>query len=264
VPALVPCRSALFAVLLRSTALRRGICPAARRAVTSAAESADQASSSTGPGSSDAEIGAPGVGADGEDAFGELVPSVRVYRRSRAEHQRIFRWGVGNAFRMQSQNRFTPVHKPHPKEVCVRDDYYATENPNIVWEELNEVWEVYWYENSKLNARPFPVKKFGVERAKREAYAWYEELRDAGRLKTKKHIPSPQPGVFYDARMQDWVCFFWRDNRPLSRCFSANKFGFDGAQKLAVAKQNDPVNGVLPLRKGKPLLKPFRKAVQTV
>ena len=28
------------------------------------------------------------------------------------------------------------------KEVMVRDDYFDSDNPNIVWEELNESWEV--------------------------------------------------------------------------------------------------------------------------
>merc|ERR1712113_1203032 len=117
-------------------------------------------------------------------------------------------------FRMLRPNRFTPVHKPHPQETVVRDDYYETENPNIMWEDLNESWEVYWYENNKLNARPFPVKKFGIERAKHEAFEFYETLQEAGRLHKKPQHSSPQSGVFYDSRMQDWVSFFWRAGRP--------------------------------------------------
>lgn len=151
---------------------------------------------------------------------------------------------------MQSANRFTPVHKPHPKEVVVRDDYYESDNPNIVWENLNEAWEVYWYENKKLNAKPFPVKKYGVERSKREAAAFYEELSLAGRLGEKLKVEKPEAGVFYDARMSSWVSLFWRDGRPQTRCYSATKYGFDGSKALAVAKRQDPVNGVLPVRPG--------------
>eukprot|EP00928_Gymnodinium_smaydae_P039974 TRINITY_DN27192_c0_g1_i1.p2 TRINITY_DN27192_c0_g1~~TRINITY_DN27192_c0_g1_i1.p2 ORF type:complete len:277 (+),score=47.41 TRINITY_DN27192_c0_g1_i1:69-899(+) len=204
---------------------------------------------------------------DGTDAL--AVQGARVYRRLRPEHQRVFKWGVGNKFRSQSANRFTPVHKPHPKEIPVRDDYYESSNPNIVWEDLNESWEVYWYEHTKLNAKPFPVKKYGLEQAKREAITFYDELAANGRLQEKPRIESPQEGVFFDARAQTWTCLFWRDGRPLSRSFSATKYGFDGAKSLAVAKQNDPVNGVLPLAHsggGTPLIdkEPWRAQMRMI
>eukprot|EP00931_Biecheleriopsis_adriatica_P122548 TRINITY_DN97546_c0_g1_i1.p1 TRINITY_DN97546_c0_g1~~TRINITY_DN97546_c0_g1_i1.p1 ORF type:complete len:258 (+),score=45.47 TRINITY_DN97546_c0_g1_i1:98-871(+) len=184
----------------------------------------------------------------GEEPGDALVPGVRVYRRQRAEHERTFRWGIGSRFRMESKNRFTPVHKPHPMQTVVRDDYYESDNPSVVWDELREGWEVSWYENSKLTARPFPVKKFGIERAKREAFQFYEELKAAGKLGQRPRIEQPQEGVFYDQRMQSWVTFFWRGGRPHSRCFAATKYGFDGARTLAIAKQSDPVNGLLPTR----------------
>lgn len=188
---------------------------------------------------------------DDEASDGALaVTGAQVYRRTRDEHHRLFRWGIGNKFRMISKNRFMPVYKPHPQESVVRDDYYETENPNVVWEDLNESWEVYWYEHNKLNARPFPVKKFGVERAKVEAIAFYELLQEGGRVHEKTPAERPQPGVFYDYRMQDWVAFFHRGGRPHSRCFSASKYGYDGARSLALAKQNDPVHGVLPAHHG--------------
>lgn len=37
-----------------------------------------------------------------------------------------------NRFRMQGKNRFMPVHKPHPMNSVVRDDYYESDNPRIV------------------------------------------------------------------------------------------------------------------------------------
>lgn len=171
-----------------------------------------------------------------------------VYRRRRAEHHRFFRWGIGSAFTMENKNRFQPVHKERPKEVVVRDNYYDSDNPNIVWEHLNEAWEVYWYEHQKLNAKPFPVKKFGIERSKREAFAFFEELKEAGRLNEKPRVEPPEEGVFFDARLQAWVCFFWRNGRPLARSFSASKWGLDGAKALAMAKTKDPVHGVLTRR----------------
>eukprot|EP00440_Ansanella_granifera_P018243 gb/GFBE01019810.1/.p1 GENE.gb/GFBE01019810.1/~~gb/GFBE01019810.1/.p1 ORF type:complete len:276 (+),score=48.69 gb/GFBE01019810.1/:1-828(+) len=184
-----------------------------------------------------------------QDPGDALVPGgVRVYRRQRAEHERSFRWGIGSKFREQSANRFTPVHKPHPMNTVVRDDYYESSNPNIAWDELREGWEVYWYENSKLTARPFPVKKFGIEKAKTEAFKFFDELEAAGRLGQRPRMEQPQDGVFYDQRMQSWVCFFWRGGRPHSRCFAATKYGYDGAKTLAIAKQNDPISGVLPAR----------------
>jgi len=183
----------------------------------------------------------------GSSEDGEVISSgVRVYRRERDEHQRTFRWGIGSSFRSRPENRFQPVHLPHHMETVVRNDYYESENPNIVWDELNESWEVYWYENNKLTARPFPVKKWGIERAKVEAYAWYEHLGEEGRLKEKTVVEAPEPGVFYDTRMQGFVSLIWKNGRPESRIFSATKYGLDGARSLAVAKKADPVNGVLP------------------
>lgn len=182
-----------------------------------------------------------------------LVPrseGARVFRRTRAEHDRTFQWGIGNRFRMVSANRYMPTSAPHPQEATVRDDYYDSDNPNVVWEELNEAWEVYWYENHKLNARPFKVKKFGIERAKVTAFQFYEELKANGRLGEKPRIAPAQDGVFYDQRTMSWVSLFWRGGRPHSRCYSATKYGFEGARTLAVAKQNDPVNGLLPVRGG--------------
>ena len=51
---------------------------------------------------------------------------------------------------MQGKNRFMPVHKPHPMNSVVRDNYYDSENPRIVWNELREGWEVFWYETWML------------------------------------------------------------------------------------------------------------------
>lgn len=184
------------------------------------------------------------------DDAGMIPPpsEAQVFRSTRAEHHRTFRWGVGSRWRQQGVNRFTPVHKEHAKEVMVRDDYYEIDNPNIMWEDLNEAWEVYWYENNKLNAKPFPVKKYGVEQAKKEAAAFHDVLVESGRAKSRPRVEQPNPGIFFDGRLQSWVCLYWQDGRPRSHAFSATKYGFEGAKILALAKQRDPVSGVLPTR----------------
>ena len=64
----------------------------------------------------------------------------------------------------------------------MRDDYYQSEHKNIFFEDLNEQWEVMWYEDYKWHAKPFPVKKWGLEAAKREALAFFE---------TVKHMSEP-------------------------------------------------------------------------
>ncbi|CAK8990471.1 Uncharacterized protein SCF082_LOCUS2235 [Durusdinium trenchii] len=146
---------------------------------------------------------------------------------------------------MLGKNRFMPVHAPHPMNSVVRDDYYDSDNPSIVWNELREGWEVFWYENQKLTARPFPVKKYGLERAKVEvlrpkeagAFQFFQELEEAGRLGQRPKIEAPQEGAAWSAG-QEKVSLFWRDGRPQSRCFSATKYGFEGSKMLAMAKQH--------------------------
>ncbi|CAD7956437.1 unnamed protein product [Amoebophrya sp. A25] len=102
------------------------------------------------------------------DGFVTIKAKDNIYRRRRAEHARVFQWGVGNKFRADSKNRFMPVHKPHSKEIVVRDDYYESPHPrNMFFEDL-------WYENYKWHSKPFPVKKYGLERCKREAETFLE------------------------------------------------------------------------------------------
>lgn len=208
-------------------------------------------SSATNGDTAPAAVAQAGQQAEQEGEISLVQGGARVYRRTRAEHERVFQWGIGNRFRMQSKNRYVPVHKPHPQESVVRDEYYESDNPNIVWQELNETWEVFWYENFKLNAKPFPVKKYGIERAKVEAGTFFESLKEAGRLNEKPKLESPEDGVFFDARLQGWVSFIWKDSRPQSRVYSVNKYGLEGARMLAAAKQRDPMHGVLPVFKGR-------------
>lgn len=158
--------------------------------------------------------------------------------------QHVFRWGVGNKFRSINANRFTPVHFARPKEVTIRSDYFVSPNESIRFDKLNEQWEVLWYEHQKLNGKPFPVKKFGVEQSKFQAIAFLEELKSTGRFSNN---PSPSPPslndnsaigigeVVWDARMQAWIC-------PSSRkAFGANKHGSLKAKQLAEQSESSTI-----------------------
>lgn len=145
--------------------------------------------------------------------------------------QHVFRWGIGNKFRSLNANRYTPVHHPRPKEVTVRFDYFQSpDNSAIQYDSLNEQWEVFWYEYNKLNAKPFPVKKFGIEESKAEAMKFLNELKESGRYEAKPEFKSNVDGVFWDHRTQSWIC---NGSDKGIRAFSAIKHGMAGAQKLA-------------------------------
>ena len=190
------------------------------------------ASASSAVGSTEADV-------DSSAGNGRRGP----YRQQRAAHNRVFRWGVGNAFRSASVNRYSPVHHERPKELTVRDDYYDTDNNAIQWEPLNEAWEVFWYEHGKLNAKPFPVKKFGLERAKTEAIKFYDELKETNRITKREDMEvcenSGEDGVFFDERTMSWVSLFWKKGRPACRTYSSAIYGHDGAKALAISDRKE-------------------------
>ena len=139
--------------------------------------------------------------------------------------QHVFRWGVGNKFRSVNANRFSPVHFERPKEVTVRSDYFESPSKHMRFDKLNEQWEVLWYEHHKLNGKPFPVKKFGVEESKQQAVEFMESLKTEGRLGEQLASFESENGVIWDARMQAWFSH--------NKSYSANKHGALKAKKLA-------------------------------
>lgn len=144
--------------------------------------------------------------------------------------QQVFRWGVGNKFRSVNANRFTPVHHARPKEVTVREDYFESPDRAVKYDSVNEQWDVFWYENHKLNAKPFPVKKIGIEQSKQEALKFLIELQETGRFSDKPAImESAADGVFWDDRLQSWISA----DSAKSVAFSASKHGPEKAKKLA-------------------------------
>ncbi|GAW80926.1 transcription factor with AP2 domain(s) [Plasmodium gonderi] len=152
--------------------------------------------------------------------------------------QYIFKWGIGNKFRADPENRFHPVHLSRSKEVTIRKDYFDSVNENIKYEKLNEQWEVFWFENNKLNAKPFPVKKYGIESAKKEAIKFYESLKQNDRINTKPQYKSGIEGVHYDVITNCWMSFYREKNFPVCRSFSAEYHGFETAKKLAIDRVN--------------------------
>ncbi|CAA9988178.1 transcription factor with AP2 domain(s), putative [Plasmodium knowlesi strain H] len=150
--------------------------------------------------------------------------------------QYVFKWGIGNKFRSDPENRFHPVHLSRAKEVTIRKDYFDSVNENIKYEELNEQWEVFWFENNKLNAKPFPIKKYGIESAKREAIKFFEHLKENNRINVRPHYESGVEGVHYDVVTNCWVAFYRQRNFPVCRSFSAEYHGFETAKKLAIER----------------------------
>ena len=146
--------------------------------------------------------------------------------------QHVFKWGVGNKFRSVNANRFSPVHYARPKEVTLREDYFEAPDEAVQYDAVNEQWEVFWRENNKMHAKPFPIKKFGIEQSKLEANSFLQILKDSGRFIKAENveIESCIEGVSWDDRLQSWMVMM---NGKVLRYFSASKHGVAGAQRLA-------------------------------
>ena len=143
--------------------------------------------------------------------------------------QHTFRWGIGNKFRSLNANRFTPVHHARPKEVTIPENYFDSPNAEAIkYDSLNEQWEVYWFEHDKLHAKPFPVKKFGINESKTEAENFLRQLKESGRYGHKLgELRSTVSSVFWDERMQMWISL------ETGKGFSASKHGVEKAKLLA-------------------------------
>ncbi|GBE59160.1 transcription factor with AP2 domain-containing protein, putative [Babesia ovata] len=170
--------------------------------------------------------------------------------RPRLVHH-VFRWGVGNAFRAHSKNRFQPTHAERNTAVSLYEGYFDCDRKfqhcKIAYDRLNEQWEVLWTEFGKLNGKPFPVKKFGVEASKAESIAFAEELdrRLIEELKDNPESPKSmlccfvaisavaESGVTFDHTLHCWVALGRVRGRPAARAFSADYHGYEGALKRA-------------------------------
>ena len=73
--------------------------------------------------------------------------------------------------------RYRPVHVSRPKRVSLPADYFVSGVSSLVYEPLNEAWEVYFYENNKKSSKPFPIKKWGVRTAKEKATEFADKMK---------------------------------------------------------------------------------------
>ncbi|PHJ20284.1 ap2 domain transcription factor ap2viib-2, partial [Cystoisospora suis] len=175
----------------------------------------------------------------------EEVP--RVYRQPEGMVQHVFQWGIGNAFRAINANRFRPVHAARPKEVSIHPSYFESPYPSfMIWEALNEAWEVYFYENFKKSAKPFPVKKFGIKQAKREALQFLQQMKKEGRLEKPRFHAEEGKGdgsVTFDQVTGSWVCRYFdaETGRGTSRAFGGDYHGFEEAKSLAIQRRRQNV-----------------------
>jgi AP2 domain len=171
----------------------------------------------------------------------ELSPLIRTegYR------QHVFKWGVGTTHSLRNRLRQLPPTIPHPKEKNIEDEYFKPPAENILWCKINEQWEVYWFEFEKQNAKPFPVRKYGVERAKDEAIAFSKDLQDSGRMFARpNYLEQDTPNVFWDERMQGWFATY-TDDRGVSRSagFAASKWGFEASRLKAIERSRSGMTG---------------------
>nr|BAN64442.1 conserved hypothetical protein [Babesia bovis] len=150
----------------------------------------------------------------------------------------VFRWGIGNAFRAQSKNRYRPTYAERNTPACIREDYFQCDAKfdlcKITYDTLNEQWEVLWTECGKLNGKPFPIKKFGIDASKQAALEFAAELDE--RLKTSGGNSldyTSGPGLTFDHTLHCWVALGNVGRRRVARAYSADYHGFDAARRRA-------------------------------
>lgn len=135
-------------------------------------------------------------------------------------------------------DRFKPTHAERNTEVSIRSDYFSCdrefEHCKVVYDRLNEQWEVLWTEFGKINGKPFPVKKFGIEESKAESITFAEQLNE--RLSSQKKDEkedATEPGLTFDHTLHCWVALGRKGSRPVARAFSAEYHGYEKARELA-------------------------------
>ena len=166
--------------------------------------------------------------------------------RTEGFRQHVFKWGVGTTHSLRNRLKQLPPTQPHPKEKNISDDYFDPPTSNIKWCNVNEQWEVFWFEYEKLNAKPFPVRKFGVERAKSEALAFLKEIKESGRMFVRpNYSETNSPNVFWDERMQSWFATYTdEEGRPRSAGFCAGKWGFETSRLKAIERSRSGQTGL--------------------
>eukprot|EP00920_Eleutheroschizon_duboscqi_P032201 GHVT01077734.1.p1 GENE.GHVT01077734.1~~GHVT01077734.1.p1 ORF type:complete len:470 (+),score=32.25 GHVT01077734.1:1072-2481(+) len=85
--------------------------------------------------------------------------------------------------------RVHPVTAARPRSATIAVSYFSSPCVKVglpaqcvQWEDLNESWEVAWYEYGKLQARPFAVRKYGIQAAKQAALMFAIQQQEEGKL----------------------------------------------------------------------------------
>nr|PVC51544.1 hypothetical protein MACL_00001480 [Theileria orientalis] len=162
-----------------------------------------------------------------------------------------FNWGVGNKYIEQSRNRLDspcliqnfrirPTHKKKVTTVTIPSNYFDVtdkfENCKLVFDEVNEQWEVLWLEYNKLNGKPFPVKKHGIQASKRQAIEFAKEINDKLNNSdgNNHHKNSNEDkNISFDNVLQCWVGLGRAGSRPIARAYSADYHGFENSKDLS-------------------------------
>ncbi|GFE53097.1 transcription factor with AP2 domain(s) [Babesia ovis] len=154
----------------------------------------------------------------------------------------VFRWGVGNAFRAQAKNRYRPTHAERNTAVSLREDYFHCdakfERCKVTYDKLNEQWEVLWTEFGKINGKPFPVKKFGIEASKAESLKFAQELDNRLGNSTDSIEEPEEQGITFDHTLHCWVALGRVGRRTVARAYSADFHGYEIARKRAIDFRN--------------------------
>lgn len=140
-------------------------------------------------------------------------------------------------FRMGTRRHPPPAWREHPTTVSVENGYFTSPHPHILWDKVNEAWEVMWYEHNKLNGKPFLVRHYGVRGAKKAAMAFVAILRKAigdSAFEPPKRY-SKHPNVHYDEVLQAWGTTFYLRGKPVARYYASGKYGFERARQIAHA-----------------------------
>ncbi|UKK02032.2 hypothetical protein MACK_001386 [Theileria orientalis] len=162
-----------------------------------------------------------------------------------------FNWGVGNKYIEQSRNRLDsqfsikifrirPTHNKKVTTVTIPSNYFDVtdkfENCKLVFDDVNEQWEVLWLEYNKLNGKPFPVKKHGIQASKDQAIKFAKEIND--KLNNSdvnnyyKHS-NEDKNISFDNVLQCWVGLGRAGSRPIARAYSADYHGFENSKDLS-------------------------------
>uniref|UniRef100_A0A3B0MLM5 Uncharacterized protein n=1 Tax=Theileria annulata TaxID=5874 RepID=A0A3B0MLM5_THEAN len=184
-----------------------------------------------------------------------------------------FNWGIGNTYTEHSKTRVGRKFAKNPKVVTISSDYFNIEEEfercKVVFDEVNEQWEVLWIEFNKLNGKPFPISKYGIQTSKLKSIEFAnfinDKLKNTNSVHTcdnnkaynSKEIESSnsvnlehtssdrtcvpedsntENNIIFDNVLQCWVGLGRRGSRPICRAFSEDYHGYEKSKELSKNK----------------------------